>query len=159
MAEEFFSGNYMENFAGAESREMFPGPVEECKRDGNKFYFYALNAILELTVVSDLIFRFRFSNDYIFDDDFSYAIDDKFDAGASKIEIEELTETFVITTAALRCHISKNTLRQRIENLDGLVILEDEKGYHWFEDKAKGGNIVINTKKTQVNENFFGLGE
>lgn len=46
-----------------------------------------------------------------------------------------------------------------IFNHNGLPILEDEKGYHWHEEKKYGGNIVANTKKLQSGENFYGLGD
>lgn len=153
-------GNYMENFTGTGDKEMFPGTLVSFKAEGkNKFYFESTFTILEVTVVSDLIFRFRYANHFLFEDNFSYAIAEDFQPSPPHLEWKEEEEYYELLTSGLRCQIFKQDLKKKIYNKEGELINEDEKGYHWEENRETGSNIVIDTKHLQANEAFFGLGD
>lgn len=154
-----FSGNYMENFQKAETKDHFPGACEDWEKVGNKFYFHGENATLELTVLSQDIFKFRYGNDGYFEDDFSYALDPDFQPEYVKAEFKERSNYFSVNTDNIKCYIYKSNLKTTIYDMDGNVLMEDEKGYHWQEEKNYGGNVVLTTKKLRKDENFFALGD
>lgn len=162
MEEKLFEGhgNYMENFKTSTENDLFPGALLKFYQEGkNKYFFETEFTILEVTVYSDFIFRFRYANNKIFEDDFSYAIAKNFTAQPTEIDVNETADTVEIKTAQLRCQISRTDLKKIIYNKEDKVINEDEKGFHWEEDKATGNNIVIDTKTIQSGEAFFGLGD
>src|SRR5690606_31381154 len=83
-------GNYMENFKSSVENDLFPGALLNFRQEGsNKFIFEADFTILELTVYSQLILRFRYANNKFFEDDFSYAIASDFDAAPTEIRVHE----------------------------------------------------------------------
>lgn len=157
--ENVMHGNYMENFQGSLHFQKFPGAVDKVTRANHIFYFYSLSTTLQLTVLSDKIFRFRYGNQNLFEDDFSYAVVDKFKPDIQELQFFEETDKFIISTKDLTCFIHKADMSNKIYNKDGLIVLEDEKGYHWHENKKYGGNEVTCTKKLQGGENFYGLGD
>lgn len=162
MEEEIISGhgNYMENFRSSEDKEFFPGSLISFRQENaHRFYFETAFTILEVTVVSDFIFRFRYANNFIFEDDFSYAMAKDFSPEPPTVSWEEKAGHYEISTTTLTCIIYKQDLRKRILDKEGKVINEDEKGFHWEEDKETGNNIVIETKTLQNDEAFFGLGD
>lgn len=162
MEEEIISGhgNYMENFRSSEDKEFFPGSLISFRQENaHRFYFETAFTILEVTVVSDFIFRFRYANNFIFEDDFSYAMAKDFSPEPPTVSWEEKAGHYEISTPILTCIIYKQDLRKRILDKEGKVINEDEKGFHWEEDKETGNNIVIETKTLQNDEAFFGLGD
>lgn len=153
-------GNYMENFRSTEDKELYPGTLINFRQENTqKFYFETAFTILEVTVVSDFIFRFRYANNFIFEDDFSYAMAKDFSPTPPTVNWKETTDHYEINTAVLTCHIYKYDLRKKILDKEGNVINADEKGFHWEEDKETGSNIVIETKALQKDEAFFGLGD
>lgn len=114
---------------------------------------------LRVYIIADYILRFRFATDGVFEKDFSYAIDPNFKPGNPNYLIDENAEELIIKTNALVCKINKNHLSTTILNMDGQVVCEDEKGFHWEEFEKYGGNIVQMSKKVQEGESYFGLGD
>ena len=153
-------GNYMENFKGSVENEMFPGALLNFRQEGpNKFLFETDFTILELTIYSDFIFRFRYANNKFFEDDFSYAIAKDFGAQPTEISVSESTDFVEVRTPELRLQISRSDMRKTIFNKENKIVVEDEKGFHWEEEKSTGNQIVIETKTIQSGEAFFGLGD
>ncbi|WP_179019240.1 glycoside hydrolase family 31 protein [Winogradskyella forsetii] len=140
---------------------LFPSNIIDFRKDVDKLYFTAANdVILELTVVRDSLLRFRYATTGNFDNDFSYAITKYASIGYNKLEIEEHKEYFEITTSKLRCEISKDDMRVSIyDAIDGVLINQDEGGFHWEESYQYGGNIVKMSKTSNDGESYYGLGD
>ena len=139
-----------------DSKDQFAGAYQSWDKVGNKYLFHNEFSSLELTVVSHDILKFRYGNFGYFEDDFSYGIDPKLEIESISTEFRERGDYFNVITKNIKCYIYKDTLKTKICDILGNVILEDEKGYHWQDEKMFGGNIVISTKKLRKNENFFG---
>lgn len=140
--------------------QQFPDFVHRWKREGNKFYFYCSDTVLEVSVKTDKIVRVRFSNEgNKFMKDFSYSHAHEFEGKVKSLDFVEEEEQYVIVTAFLECIIIKKGLLIKILDKNGVVLCEDEKGYHWEEHKRYGGQIVFCSKKIQSGEHFFGLGD
>ena len=154
-----FEGNYIENFDDRREGEFYPSTVTGFRREDNTFYFEAGETTLEFRVYNERIFRFRYANFESFEDDFSYAVDDKFQQEEVAIGFKEEKEYYLISTEQIKCFISKDDLRTKILDKHDNIIQEDEKGYHWVQERNYGGNVVICTKKLQQAENFYGLGD
>jgi len=56
------------------SIKYYPEAVQRWEREGNFFYFYTHDVVLEVKVISNHIVRFRYSPDGRFQRDFSYAV-------------------------------------------------------------------------------------
>jgi alpha-glucosidase len=154
-----FSGNYIQNFQQAVEGQYFPGSLISWEKKDQVLYFHAENTTLELVILTDDIIRFRYGNFGIFENDFSYAMDPAFKASYPFYEIVESKKTIVVKTSLVRCYIDRATLKTKIKDVHGHMILEDEKGYHWEDEPTYGGDIVISTKRLHGNENFYGLGD
>lgn len=154
-----FSGNYIDNFKNNNVEEFFSGSYVSWEKNNNSFIFHGQHASLEITVVSDDILKFRHANHGYFEDDFSYAIDPSITYHDVDYKFEELKKVFVIKTGTLKCYINKTDLCTKITNLEGTVIFQDEKGYHWQDHKYHGGDINITTKILNKDEKFYGLGD
>ena len=138
----------------------FPAEVVSWKREENTFYFKCSNnLILEVGIKSDKVIRFRYAPDGIFMRDFSYSYAHEYKGEIKSLEIIEEEEEFLILTAKLECSIGKKDLHIKILDHDGVLITEDEKGFHFQEHMQYGGNISIVTRKVQSGEHFFGLGD
>ena len=142
-----FSGNYIEKFGKQDTRDQFPGFFKSWEKIGNRYIFHNENSSLELTVVTDDILKFRYGNFGYFEDDFSYGLDpsENFDGISSKFK--ETKELFRVATKTVICYIYKDSLKTKITDTKDVTIVEDEKGYHWQDEKVFGGNVVITTKK------------
>ncbi|PIB37338.1 glycosyl hydrolase [Reichenbachiella sp. 5M10] len=149
----------MENFQNKGVEEFFAGKYVSWEKKGHAFIIHGQHASLEITIIDQDILKFRHGNDGYFEDDFSYAIDPNYEPPLTEYKFEELKASFVIKTAILRCYVSKESLSVKITNLDGTVIHQDEKGYHWQEHKYHGGTINICTKVLHKGEKFYGLGD
>ncbi len=154
-----FSGNYIEKFEGEQTKDHFPTKCLDWEKIGQKFYFHSKNCSLEVSVVRDEILKFRYGNDGYFEDDFSYGVSEDFPVKKVNISFKERPNYYAIHTEKIKCYVYKESLKLRILNLEGKIILEDEKGYHWQEENTHGGNVVISTKKTKSSESFYGLGD
>jgi len=135
------------------------GIVERWERVGNCFYFYCAQTVLEVKVVSDKIIRFRFAPYGNFQRDFSYSHAHQYEGKVDQLELLEEESHFVLLTSKLDCIIQKEYLLIKILDKNGLIISEDEKGFHWEDHKKYGGEIVFNTRKGQAGEHFYGLGD
>ena len=140
---------------------QFPSKIIDFKKDVDTLYFTTDNdVILQLTVVRDSVLRFRYSPVGNFDKDFSYAITKYASTGYNKLDIEEESDKYYITTSKLRCEISKESLRVSIfDTKDNTLINQDEIGFHWEESYQFGGNIVKMSKVSNDGESYYGLGD
>jgi alpha-glucosidase len=152
--------NYMINDLATRREEFFPGVVTRWNQDGDRFYFFCDNdVVLEVSIVTDKILRFRYATEGEFEADFSYAIDDKFEKGYQFLEFKEKSDHFRITTDRLICTIAKERLSVKILDRSGTILLEDEKGFHWELNKEFGGDIVKMSKRVNSGEHYYGLGD
>jgi len=154
-----FEGNYIDKFKDAKELEFYPGALISWKLKKQSVKIYAQHTVLQLSIVDQHILKFRYSNDGYFKDDFSYAIDPEYAYGDSRYRFEDQQEHILIKTALLKCYISKKNLTIKICNEQDEVILEDEKGYHWKEEKKYGGDVVITTLKSTSNSKYYSLGD
>ncbi|MET6997897.1 glycoside hydrolase family 31 protein [Chitinophaga defluvii] len=145
--------------SGKYSVKHYPDTVKEWKQEGNYFYFYTTETILEIRVISDKIVRFRYAADGTFQRDFSYATSEKMEDAPICFEIKEFEEVFQIDTDAIKIFIAKDNLRLTITDKEGRVINQDEMGFHWQSYLQKGGKIVYCSKMIQEGECFYGLGD
>jgi len=138
----------------------FPAEVVSWRRVENNFYFQcANNLVLEVGVKSDKIIRFRYAIDGNFMRDFSYSFAHLYKGELKSLEIIEEEENYIILTAQLECILSKSNLHIKILDRNGVLISEDEKGFHYQEHVKYGGHISYVTRKVQSGEHFFGLGD
>jgi len=114
---------------------------------------------LRIYFIDDYILRFRYAVEGLFDEDFSYAIDPDYKAAGATISLKEEDKLLTVTTKAVICKIAKRNLSISIYDLDGNVIQEDDKGFHWEKNEEYGGYIVQNSKKIHYQEAFYGLGD
>lgn len=163
MASEEFSGNYMEKHRVAEAAaDFFPGGIREFRRtEGGTFEFVTDNGVLlRVLLVAEGIVRFRFSPEGRFEDDFSYSIDPAFSAPVPHHEFIEFGDGFAIKTGCLSVRISRQGLRTTItDTASGRILCQDERGFHWEDNKRFGGEIVKMSKVCQTGEYFYGLGD
>ncbi|HAA11604.1 MAG TPA: glycosyl hydrolase [Cytophagales bacterium] len=154
-----FQGNYIQNFQDAKKGKHFPGAIQAWSQDGNDFYFHGDETILQVSIVTDTIIRFRYANYGMFEEDFSYALDPAFDGKPTLVEVREDSSHMFLTTEKLVVVINRVTMGTAIRDKNNFIVLEDELGFHWEEHRSRGGNIVICTKRLQSGENFYGLGD
>lgn len=141
------------------SSKFYPGNVVNARKEGNYFYFYTEDTILELSVKTDKIIRFRYAADGFFQKDFSYAVSKySFDRMVS-LEFYESADYYEIQTMYLNCRIWKENVKVTLYNKEYDLILEEEAGFHWQHYLQKGGKINYCSKKIQPGESFFGLGD
>jgi len=139
---------------------LYPNTIVDYSRDTDKLYFTTSNGvILEMTILRDSIFRFRYATENIFEPDFSYSISEDVSIGYNHLQVEENATEYLVNTAKLRVLVDKKTLRIQISDLDGNIVNEDELGFHWEENYEFGGNSVKMSKITQNAESFYGLGD
>ncbi len=139
---------------------LYPNHIVDFKQDTNKIYLTTENGVvLEITVLRGSLIRFRYATNYVFEPDFSYAIDPEANLGYSKLEVVENDTEYVIETARVHVLVDKKSLRTQISDLEGNIINEDEIGFHWEENYEYGGNTVKMSKITQTGESFYGMGD
>ncbi|MEM9545003.1 MAG: TIM-barrel domain-containing protein [Bacteroidota bacterium] len=114
---------------------------------------------LRIYIIDEYILRFRYAVEGLYESDFSYAIDPTFQKKKIETKLLESEKLLTLSTPAVVCKIAKRDLRISIYDHAGRIILEDEKGFHWEENKEYGGFIVQNSKVVQSNEVFYGLGD
>lgn len=141
------------------SIKYYPDSVKSWKKEGNYFYFYTSDTILEVRVISDKVIRFRFAPDGKFPRDFSYAIVNDLKESIVYLDIKEFEEVFEITTDLVKVFIAKDNLGITITDKAGHVINQDELGFHWQYYLSKGGKIVFCSKQVQEGECFYGVGD
>ncbi len=139
---------------------LYPNHIVDFKQDTNKLYFTTQNGVvLEITVLRGSLIRFRYATNYVFEPDFSYAIDPEANLGYSKLEVIENDTEYIIETARVHILVDKKSSRTQISDLEGNIINEDEIGFHWEENYEYGGNTVKMSKITQIGESFYGMGD
>ncbi|WP_417886026.1 TIM-barrel domain-containing protein [Zunongwangia sp.] len=139
---------------------LFPKKMVSYEQDGDSISFVCENNVhLIITIVRDSMLRFRYATHGIFQDDFSYAIDEDQSHGYSVLEVLEDDEAVWIVTNQIKCRVLRSDLRIGIYDLDDNTILEDEIGFHWEESFEFGGNYVKMSKNTVDGENFYGMGD
>ncbi len=140
--------------------DLFPSQIISFHHEVDSIDFHTdNNVILRLTVLRDSMIRFRYTVKGYFSNDFSYAIDQSQSHGYNLLELSEEKTHFKITTSKIKVSVSKTDLKIVIYDLQGQVLLEDEKGFHWEECQEFGGNIVKMSKTCQDGENYYGLGD
>ena len=140
---------------------QFPNKIISYTKKTNTLHFRSANDVtLQLTIVRDNLFRFRYLTESSFNGDFSYAITKYASMGYNSLEIEEREKSYVITTKKLICKINKqNMLVSMYDAKDEKLISQDEVGFHWEESYEYGGSIVKMSKVSQDGESYYGLGD
>ncbi|HEY8920751.1 MAG TPA: glycoside hydrolase family 31 protein [Chitinophaga sp.] len=141
------------------SVKHYPDNIRKWQKEGNYFYFYTSETILEVRIISDKIVRFRYAADGKFQRDFSYATSERLEESPVNFGIREFEEVFEIYTDMIRIWIARDNLRLTITDTEGRIINQDEMGFHWQHYLQKGGKIVYCSKQVQEGECFFGLGD
>lgn len=163
MASDEFSGNYMEKHRTETAvADFLPGAIREMRRPaGGVFEFLTDNGVLlQLSLPAAGIVRFRFSPEGRFESDFSYAIDPAFPRETPEHELIEFADGYALKTAGLSVRIARQGLKTTItETASGRILCQDDKGYHWQDNKNYGGEIVKMSKLCQPGEYFYGLGD
>ena len=140
--------------------DLYPSKIVSFEHEGDSIFFNTDNkVILKVTILRDSLIRFRFTTKGYFSNDFSYAIDKTQLHGYNFLELTEEDTYFQIRTSKVKCKIQKADLRLSIYDLNDLLILEDELGFHWEESYEYGGNIVKMSKSSKDGECFYGLGD
>ncbi|NRT15792.1 alpha-glucosidase [Flavobacterium sp. 28A] len=140
--------------------DLYPSKIVSFEQNVDSFYFHTdNNVILKVTVLRDSLIRFRFTTKGYFSNDFSYAIDQSHSHGYNFLEVTDEETFYQIKTSKVKCKIQKADLRVSIYDLNDLVLLEDELGFHWEESYEFGGNIVKMSKASKEGESFYGLGD
>ncbi|SHL48369.1 glycoside hydrolase family 31 protein [Flavobacterium chilense] len=140
--------------------DLYPSKIVSHEQEGDTILFNTDNkVILKVTILRDSLIRFRFTTKGYFSNDFSYAIDKTQLHGYNFLELTEEETYFQIRTSKVKCKIQKADLRLSIYDLNDLLILEDELGFHWEESYEYGGNIVKMSKSSKDGECFYGLGD
>ncbi|KQX00511.1 glycoside hydrolase family 31 protein [Flavobacterium sp. Root420] len=140
--------------------DLYPSKIVSHEHEGDSIFFHTDNkVILKVTILRDSLIRFRFTTKGYFSNDFSYAIDKTQLHGYNFLELTEEETYFLIRTSKVKCKIQKADLRLSIYDLNDLLILEDELGFHWEESYEYGGNIVKMSKSSKDGECFYGLGD
>ena len=139
---------------------QFPGGINEFKKKKDVFLFTTDNEVaLQVTVLRDSVFRFRYATEGSFPKDFSYAISRDAVHGYNHLEYTEEKDHYQIKTSKLILEVNKSDLRKTIKTLDGQVVMEDEIGFHWEFSYEHGSDIVKMSKTAQKMECFYGLGD
>ena len=150
----------METGTPASTGELSPGLVVSADFKGSSCSFKCDNGcLLEVTSYGEKVVRFRFSPNGSFVDEVQYALCDGALDELGEMEFEELEKGFLLKTAALRMLISRHGLKVRIEDAEGKLISQDEKGFHWYDNHDFGGEIVLNSRVIQSQERYYGLGD
>jgi alpha-glucosidase len=163
MASDEFSGNYMEKARPTEGwADLFPGTIRTIHQPSPAVVELLTDnlVLLRIHVLEEGMVRFRFSVEGRFETDFSYALDPDFKPDPPACEVIEFGDGVAIRTAALSIRVSRNGLKTTISDAQtGKVLCQDEKGFHWQENKSFGGEVVKMMKAYQPGEHFYGLGD
>ncbi|MCL6523812.1 MAG: glycoside hydrolase family 31 protein [Thermoflavifilum sp.] len=141
------------------SIKYYPEAIERWTREGNYFYFYAREIVLEIRVISDRIIRFRYTPEGRFQRDFSYAVSPDIRESIIFLDVQEDAQYIVLLTQQLQVKVDREHLLITILDREGRLINQDEKGFHWQYYIQKGGKIVYCSKYIQPDECFYGLGD
>lgn len=156
----FDKDNYIETGMPVEAGELFPGIVVDHLDEGARQVFLCDNfCALAVTCIDVRTVRFRFAPNGDFPEDFSYAVvPEALDRSVSP-EVSKTESHYLIKTGELVVSISREGLRIRIEDNEGNLLSDDEKGFHWYHNDAYGGEVVMMSRVIQSREHFYGLGD
>ena len=132
--------------------------VKEYVQNGNNFYFSDGEARVEVRVVSDEIIRVRLAPHGTFLEEFSYAVNNP-EQKVTVFAFDEDEEFYKVKTNTVTCKVNKKDFHISFEDNLGLVTNEDQIPMHWEENVDFGGYYVFCTKKCDLEENFYGLGD
>ncbi len=138
--------------------KQFLGSIHKVASEGNKFFFYDLNACLMAEVISENIIRIRLAPNGHFLPDFSYALQD-FPFQPVDVDFEEADTYYEISTPLTICRITKEGFYVSFHNAEGVLLNADGFAMHWEENVQFGGYNVFNSKTIQEGESFYGLGD
>ena len=156
----FEKDNYIETGMPAEAGELFPGSVVVHHNEGSRQIFYCDNGCaLEVTCVEARTVRFRFAPQGEFSDGFSYAVLAEIFHDGLTPEIQEDEKHYIIKTGSIVIFLLRDGLRMRIEDEEGNLLTQDEKGFHWYENDSFGGEVVMMSRVIQSREHYYGLGD
>lgn len=156
----FEKDNYLETGMPAEAGELFPGQVVAYSETDGQVVFWCDNlCALAVTFPSEGVVRFRFAPGGDYSEDFSYAVSSEVHEGRVIPRVTEEEEAFVLRTDDLVVILQKAGLKMRVEDPDGTVLSQDEKGFHWYRNDDFGGEIVMTSRVIQPSEHFYGLGD
>jgi len=142
-------------------QDHIPDQIESAtQQELNVYIFRCKNKItLQVSFLTESMIRFRYAINGEFQNDFSYAIDDEFNASDPKTHLEEENDFFKITTSHVQCFVLKEGMKVHIKNLDGACICEDDGGFRAQSSILKGISRVTVSKKAAKDEVYFGLGD
>ena len=90
---------------------QFPNIIKSFHKKADKFTIITENdVLLEITVVRDSMFRFRYATEGNLHPDFSYAIDENATHGYNELSHSEEENEHIITTSKLVLKIDKKNL-------------------------------------------------
>lgn len=140
---------------------QFPNKISDFKHEVDTLTFTTENkVVLQVTILRDSVIRFRYGTRGILAEDFSYAIDqDDMYVGYNKLEITDDTLNYIITTNKLVVKIAKTDLKVKIFDTKGVLINEDELGFHYEETFEHGGIVPKMSKRSTHGESYYGLGD
>ena len=160
MDSAFEKDNYMETGMPADFGELFPGSIVSFLERENVVLFECDNGCaLRIQGISPEILRFRFASEGHFEEDFSYAVLPEIRNQKISLKVTEREEGFVIDSGGLLVKLSREGLKIQIEDSEGNLLSQDEKGFHWCENHDFGGYVVMMSRVIQPHEHFYGLGD
>lgn len=140
--------------------EFYPGAYASHSTTPEFVQIESQNGVsLRLYIISDHIIRFRYATEVGFEADFSYALDPEFKSTKIDYIVNDSDIKLEVSTPLIKVVLNKIDFKTKVVDHKDLVILEDEKGFHWEENATYGGNIVQMSKTIQNNEHYFGLGD
>ena len=155
----FDKGNYIETGQPSAAGECRPGAIVSATVEDNRALFICDSlCALEVTCITPETVRFRFATNGRFSDGFSYATIPA-ETSAKKLKLHDNKDTLTLETGGLWIHVGREHLMLTIEDLDGHVLSQDEKGFHWEDNEEFGGQFLYNSRKIQAREHFYGLGD
>jgi alpha-glucosidase len=137
-----------------------PNEVSDVRWRNGAYEFVCHNGVcLRISVLAAGIFRLRYSPDGLFQPDFSYALDPKFDSEKVTVRLEEKDGEYLLDSGALQVVVSKLDLRVKFYDSDDRTLCEDEGGYSAKRTILKGWSELRMEKKCHKKEVFYGLGD
>lgn len=142
------------------SQEKGPNHLTQYSWNENLLECRSENGVLlRVQLLTDDIIRIRYATEGYFLSDFSYAIVPGFTEHVIKGELHENANQLILKTSTLQCKVRKRDLQVSFFDSDGLILNEDEKGFHWEHSATTGNDIVKMSKHVQKDEVYFGLGD
>ena len=140
--------------------DIKPQGIYSGERSDNNFFFKNNHDVaLKVEVHADTLFRFRYTHNGIFENDFSYAIQEDYKIKNTAVSFVETDDYFSLKTSILECRIDKKSLAVIMLDDKGETICEDADGYAARTTIMTGLSSVSISKKSPKKECYFGLGD